>query len=318
MPNREEIAREMIPTNKYDEIRRKYLSELNEYTKRNTIVYGTCFSNSKMNFVKIPQSLVSINLDDVQGFMAALKDVKGKELDIILHSPGGQIEPTEQIVTYLRSKFDHIRAIIPQNAMSAATILACACDEIILAKHSALGPIDPQMTIPNQDGTLFPIPAQSILDEFEQAKKEVIKNHKVAALWVNRIKSYPHGFFDHCTHVINLSVNLVGSWLDQYMFKNAKVKNGAQIAKWLCDKKAHKTHGRPITFEKAQSIGLKVNLLENDQTLQEKVLSVYHAMMLTFENTGCVKMIENHNGKGYFQNIQIQQHIQPVPPATGK
>ena len=29
-------------------------------------------------------------------------------------------------------------------AMSAATLLACACDKIIMAKHSAVGSIDPQ------------------------------------------------------------------------------------------------------------------------------------------------------------------------------
>jgi len=39
-----------------------------------------------------------------------------------------------------------IRAIIAQIAMSAGTMIACACSEIVMAKHSSLGAIDPQMT----------------------------------------------------------------------------------------------------------------------------------------------------------------------------
>ena len=87
----------------------------------------------------------------------SLHGLTGKELDLILHSPGGSLEAAEQIVTYLRSKYDNIRAIVPQNAMSAATMIACACDEIMMGKHSALGPIDPQITVPTQVGP-FHIP----------------------------------------------------------------------------------------------------------------------------------------------------------------
>ena len=37
-----------------------------------------------------------------------------------------------------------IRAIVPQLALSAGTMVALACKEIIMGKHSSLGPIDPQ------------------------------------------------------------------------------------------------------------------------------------------------------------------------------
>lgn len=52
--------------------------------------------------------------------MSAVHELKGESLDIIIHNPGGSAEATEQIVLYLRKMFSHIRAIIPQNAMSAA------------------------------------------------------------------------------------------------------------------------------------------------------------------------------------------------------
>jgi ClpP class serine protease len=56
--------------------------------------------------------------------MGVFYELKGKDLDLIVHSPGGSPEATEAIVTYLRSKFNDIRVIVPQAAMSAATMLA--------------------------------------------------------------------------------------------------------------------------------------------------------------------------------------------------
>ena len=63
------------------------------------------------------------------------------------------------------------------------------------------------------------------------------------------------------------------------------------------------THGRPIPISEAQAQGLTVSPLEGDQDLQEKVLSVFHASIVTFEVTNCVKIIENQNGKGTFITV---------------
>jgi hypothetical protein len=92
------------------------------------------------------------------------------------------------------------------------------------------------------------------------------------------------------------------------MFKDlAKSKQpGKKIADWLGDARTHKTHGRPTNIEKAKNIGLRVEALENDQDLQEKVLSVFHATMVTFAVTPCVKMVENHNGTGRFVRVDLQ------------
>src|SRR5574341_952162 len=307
MPSRNEIQTEISSPDRQDIIRRKFLNQLYNHTRRNTIIYATAFTSKKVALQQLPDFLLSITLEDIQGFMSSVHQLTGENLDLIIHSPGGSPEATEQIVSYLRAKFKHIRAIIPQNAMSAATMLACACDEIIMAKHSAIGPIDPQMVIISNNGSRFFIPAQSILDEFEQAKKEVIKNPELATLWVNRINSYPHGFFKKCEETLELSQIKVSNWLNAYMFKNDSVKLGESIAKWLGTASEHKTHDRPIDIKTAQSKGLKVLALEDDQELQDLILSIFHATMVTFDLTGCVKLIENQNGKGWFSLINIQQ-----------
>lgn len=306
MPSRQDITQEILET-RQDNVRRKYLNDYHSYTKRNVILFATAYTSKKLAVQNIPDFLISITQEDIQGFMAAVHELKGEELDLIIHNPGGSAEVTEQIVLYLRKKFSHIRAIIPQNAMSAATMLSCACDEIIMAKHSAIGPIDPQMGVISDNGSWFMIPAQSILDEFEQAKQEVIQNPELATLWVKRINSYPHGFFKKCEDTINLSKRLVGDWLNQYMFSKSQNKDGAVIAEWLCNSGEHRTHGRPITIDKALDKGLKVSPLEADQTLQDIVLSIYHSTMVTFEVTQCVKIIENQLGKGWFSIVNFEK-----------
>ena len=299
MPTRNDIQNEIVnkKATAQDEIRRYYLKSLAKYTGRDTIIYASAFSSYKGP--EIPGPAMSVTLEDVQGFMSALHGLKGKELDLILHSPGGSMEAADQIVQYLRSKYGHIRAIIPQNAMSAATMIACACDELIMGKHSAIGPIDPQVTFPTPTGS-FTAPAQSILDEFAQAKKEVEDNPATSPLWVTRVQAYPHGFLNMCKTALELSQEKVQEWLNTYMFQDLPKgkRAGRKIARWLGNAKEHKTHGRPINIERVQKVGLKVTALEDDQKLQENVLSVFHATMVTFGVTNCVKLVENNNGRG--------------------
>jgi ClpP class serine protease len=72
---------------------------------------------------------------------------RSKGLDLILHTPGGDMAATESLVDYLRQMFGKdIRAIVPQIAMSGGTMIALAWKEILMGKHSNLGPIDPQFS----------------------------------------------------------------------------------------------------------------------------------------------------------------------------
>lgn len=303
MPDRDTITNEILQA-KYtaqDSVRRKYIAELAAYTGRDTIVYCTAYTTAKMSF--IPPAASSIMPEDIQGFMAALNGLKNSNLDILIHSPGGSAETTEQIVNYLRAKYSHIRAIIPQSAMSAATMLACACDEIIMGKHSAIGPIDPQITFPTPTG-LFTAPAQSLLNEFEQAKSEINKNPNLAPIWISKLKNLPHGVLDICKNTSLLSIEKVQQWLMSYMLKDdsEREQKAEDIASWLGVAENHKTHGRPIPIKEALEHGLKIVPLESDNELQEKVLSVFHSSIVTIEVTNCVKFIENQIGKGkYFQ-----------------
>lgn len=306
MPARNEIFEEIAKAKggAQDVIRRKYLEDLSNYTGRDTIILSSAFTSGKLP--NLPGFLVSITNEDIQGFMSAFHGLTGDKLDIILHSPGGSSEAAEQIVNYIRNKYNDVRAIIPQNAMSAATMIACSCDTIVMGKHSAIGPIDPQITFPTESGH-FTAPAQSILDEFEQAKEEIKKDPGTAPIWVRRIDKYPIGFLKVCENTIGLSKEIVRDWLKTWMFKDnpEKEKLASDIANWLGDANQHKTHGRPIDVNEAKANKLAVELLEDDNEFQDKVLSVFHAMMATHTFSNCTKFIENNKGKGAFMNVNI-------------
>lgn len=309
MPNREDMAKEIstLKATGQDIVRRRYIKELSDYTKRDTVIYFSGYHIPRS--ISIPPAIMSLNPQDIQGFMAALHGLTGKSLDLILHSPGGSLEVADQIVQYLRSKYEHIRAIVPQNAMSAATMIACACDEIVLGKHSAIGPIDPQIQLPGVGGVMMSVPAHTIIKDFEQAKAEIIANPLLANLWVPKLSSMPVGFLNFCDQTIQLAKIKVETWLSQYMFKGANDALAKKIADFLGKFDEHKTHGRPIGYDVAKDAGLVVTRLEDDQELQEKALSVFHATMVTFEVTDCLKIIENQKGKGHYVVAQIV--IQP-------
>jgi hypothetical protein len=83
-------------------------------------------------------------------------------------------------------------------------------------------------------------------------------------------------------------------------------KPGGRIGAWLSNHQLHRTHGRPIGLATAKEIGLMVKALEDDQALQDAVLSVFHSTMVTFQVTPCVKLIENSLGKGWYLRVQAQ------------
>ena len=309
MANRNDIIKEITEykTAGQDIIRRHYLKELQSFTGNDTIVYAASFPS---RIVGLPGNIISIGLDDIQGFMTCLNGLNNERLDLIIHSPGGSLEATEQLVQYLRSKYKYIRAIIPQNAMSAATMIACACDEIVMGKQSAIGPIDPQMSLTKPNGITYTMPAHSILADFERARTEISNDPSSATVWIPKLLEIPMGFLDLCEKTIDLSKKKVAEWLNTYMFLNDE-KKGESIAEWLGDFNKHETHGRPINYKLAREKGLKITLLEDDQELQEKVLSVFHATLVTFEVSACVKIVENHLGKGSY--IVIQQQIVNAP-----
>jgi hypothetical protein len=286
----------------FDFVRRRYLTTLSAHTGRNTILYATNWIQPG----KDPWG-VSINDEDIQGLMEVIHGLRGEKLDLILHSPGGSPEAAAAIVLYIRSKFSDIRVIIPHEAMSAATMMSCAANKVIMGRHSFIGPIDPQFIIPNQYGMMTSVPAQAILDQFDMARQECRDPKKIGA-WLPILSQYGPALLVQSQNAIDLSKKYAKEWLEQYMFAGTeRVANAEVVAKSLSDHKRFKSHGHHINRDEARSIGLIVEDLETDHQFQDLVLSVYHATTHTFGGTPAIKIIENQNGRAF---IRVQATIQ--------
>jgi ClpP class serine protease len=169
----------------FDIVRRKYLAALQQHTGRNTVIYASSWMQKRRTS---PENL-SINEQDMQGLMEVFHGLTpSANLDLILHSPGGSPEATEAMVYYIRSKFSHVRVIVPHQAMSAATMLACSADKIVMGKHSFLGPIDPQFFVQTALGSQA-VPAQAVLDQFDIAKRDC-QDPKLLGAWVPMLPQY--------------------------------------------------------------------------------------------------------------------------------
>ena len=89
------------------------------------------------------------------------------------------------------------------------------------------------------------------------------------------------------------------------MFKgeksDVKEKRIEKIKKKLADHRVSLSHSRHISAEGCKKLGLKIEMLEDDQKLQDLVLSVHHCFMHTLSNTDVFKIIENHKGVTFTQ-----------------
>ena len=271
-----------------DLVRRKYLDELHKHTGRNIIAYYSGWLS------KPHAPAVDISDEDKNGFMMAVHGLnRSLGLDLMLHTPGGSIGATHSLVDYLRQMFGKdIRAIVPQIAMSAGTMIACCCKEIWMARHANLGPIDPHIK---------GLPAKGIIDEFNRACKEVAEDQSRIPMWQTIIAQYEPALLSRCENAILWSNDFVGRQLAEVMFEddpNAE-KTAKEIVEKLSDYAENRTHERHIHFDECKDFGLKVMLVEEEQSLQDLVLTVHHCYMHSLQNTASIKMIENHKGAAF-------------------
>ena len=290
--------------NPLDQMRRKYLAIMHQYTGRNIISYYS-------GFIQKP-GLDGCGIDDndKNAFMQAVCGLdRSKGLDLILHTPGGQIAAAESLVRYLKELFGtDIRTFVPQIAMSAGTMIALSTKEIVMGRQSNLGPIDPQFGGMSCAG---------IIEEFKEASEAVNSNPKMAAVWGPIISKYHPTFIGDCKKAIDWSDDIVKQWLTENMFNeyDDKETRAQSVVSTLSSHNATYSHSRHIHSAELQSLGVKVVALEglDDRSiddckdLQDCVLTIHHSYMHTFANSSAIKIIESHSGNTMIMNSKSKR-----------
>ena len=160
-----------------------------------------------------------------------------------------------------------------------------------------------------------------MIDNFETAKKTSAESPQQMGAFLPILEQYAPGLIEQCHKAQELSTELVSKWLKQYMFDDDKKadKKANNIAGRLANHSTFKSHARHIDMDGATELGLKVTPLEDDQKLQDLVLSTFHATTIVFQH-GALKIIENHLGKAFIksppplQSPFVQPPPMPLPP----
>lgn len=302
MPNWGEVLTEIQSTNPLDTVRRKYLKTMYQYTGRNVIAYYS-------GFLQKPNSNTSIDDNDKNALMQAVHGLdKSKGLDLILHTPGGNTAATESIVHYLKAVFGNdIRAFIPQIAMSAGTMIALSCKEIVMGKQSNIGPIDPQFGGMSCAG---------VIEEVEKAKEDIANNPSVIPVWQAILSKYHPTFIGDCQKAIQWSNEMVKEWLVSNMLSDHpnRIEIAEKIIATLGSHERTYTHAKHIHIDECKDLGINVVELENLQNekmngcndLQDCVLTIHHTYMHTFSCSSAVKIVENHTGSAMIISAPIK------------
>lgn len=161
-------------------------------------------------------------------------------LDIVLHTPGGLVLAATQIARAIQGHKGKVTVFVPHYAMSGGTLIALAADEIVMCRHSVLGPIDPQ---------LGGMPAASILRVVEEKPVAEIDDQTLVLADIGR---------KAIAQVEAAATLLLAGKMDEA----AAAALAARLATGTW------THDYPIPAEEARDMGLPVSLEMPDEVLE--------------------------------------------------
>lgn len=201
---------------------------------------------------------------------------KEKTLSIVLRTPGGSAQTVERMVSVVRKHYKLVNFIVPDLAMSAGTIFCMSGDKIYMDYSSSLGPIDPQVMLP--DGSGF-VAALGYLDKVA----EIVNKQQLSPADVVFLKGLDLAKLALFEQARDLSIDLLKTWLVTYKFKDwkihrttnpgtrvtkaEKVERAEEIAKELTNHKKWHSHGRALDIEKLKSLRLEIDDYSDDQVL---------------------------------------------------
>ncbi len=132
--------------------------------KRGSRLITLIHRQETMSLLGIPISRY-IDIEDSEQVLRAIRltdpDVP---IDVVLHTPGGLVLAAEQIACALNRHKSKVTVFVPHYAMSGGTLVAMAADEIVMDPNGVLGPVDPQLQMPQGGGY---VPAVSLLAALE-------------------------------------------------------------------------------------------------------------------------------------------------------
>lgn len=183
-----------------------------------------------------------------------------ESIDLLLHTPGGDIDAAEKLMSILRLRVGvgRLRVIVPDFAKSAGTLMAIGADSIVMSDTSELGPIDPQVTMADGDGNRTTQSVQAYLDAYEHLSKRLQKDPEDIAARLLFAKLEP----DRIVHFEAVKAR-ARLFAENQLRRSMCRENGnfTRIAARLLDTKEWPSHGQVINADEAERIGITIERL---------------------------------------------------------
>lgn len=236
------------------DLEKELLSLIKKYNKKTgsyLLVYTVAMGKS------IPD--IALQQSDFYSICNLLEDSGiSKKLDMYIETPGGRGETAEEIVRYVREKFDEVNFVISGEAKSAGTIIALSGDNIMMTKTGSLGPIDAQVKIGRSV-----VSAHNYMEWINSTRDKAEKNKSLNPFDATMAAQISPRELKGVVHSLKFAQDLVKDWLVKYKFKNwkqtetqkkevshkMKEERAEQIAQELSNHSKWKSHGRSLKIK---------------------------------------------------------------------
>ncbi|WP_428487740.1 SDH family Clp fold serine proteinase [Rhodopila sp.] len=217
-------------------LRQLLINDIEDETKRELVVY----------FSRLDQYISETDADDLA---EVLEGVETSDIDLLLHTSGGLIDSVEKFVGVLRQMHVNYRVIVPSWAKSGGTLIALSAQELLLGVSSELGPIDPQINLPDYG---------SVSAEF------VATDDSQPAI----LRSIAKADMARAKHLAN-------RYLPTGLLKGRAGAIITTAVEKLSSATGYGSHGAVIDHDEALNLELSVKWMEPDSTLWRRVWLLY-------------------------------------------
>lgn len=228
----------------------------------------------------------SIDRDDAIGFVDLLHNIRSDcDLDLLLHTGGGDIDAAEKLISIVRAKVGTgtLRVVVPDYAKSAGTLIALGADKIVMSDTSELGPIDPQISLSDGSGNRISTPVLSYIEAFRihSAALTANPNDIVAQVMLSKIDPARLVLFKAA---VDRATRFAENQLKRGMFRDQG--NWSAAASQLLDPTRWQSHGQMISWSDAAdpSIGLTVEYLKPESETWQRYWELYTLQRLAVKD----------------------------------
>jgi hypothetical protein len=245
-----------------------------------------------------------------------------RKLDVYLETPGGSGETAEEIVRFLRSKFESVSFVVSGEAKSAGTIMVMSGDEILMTETGSLGPIDAQIRIGRSV-----VSAHDYMEWINGKRVEAEQHGRMNPFDATMVAQISPGELLGVKNSLEFAQEMVERWLADYKFRTwtvtetrklpvspaMKQSRAKEIAALLCNHSRWKSHGKSIKAVDLDAMGLRIVQVESDPRLADIVYRIQTVCRFLFESSSTFKVFVTQDGKLFKSATVAGIHPQQPP-----